>query len=545
MSVPRIFLKAAAFIGGIHASTQVRAFLRAHQNTPRQQDALLKQMLQAHAGSQFGRDHHFDKIADYKDFTAAVPIGSYDDFHPYIDKVLAGQTEALLPSGDSVRMFSMTSGTTGRPKYIPVTDRFAAAMQRGWNIFGLLALKDHPQAWLRPILQISSPMRETDSPTHLPCGAISGLLAQTQKTIVKRMYVVPDAVPDITSAAARYYTILRCGVGRDVSFITTANPSSTIKLIEIGQLYCQQLIKDVADGTFCPPGEVPQAISRQIKFRPNRALASRLEQGIAKDGKLLPKHFWDIAFLANWTGGTLGLYLPRLRELFDDAPVRDIGLLASEGRFSIPLSDGTAGGVADIESNFLEFIPASQHGLANPAILRASQVEVGEEYFLVFSNWTGLWRYNLDDCVRVTGRLGQSPIFEFLYRGSGTANITGEKITEHQVVEAMRLSSQASRVSMQRFLLQGHFAAQPYYQLTVDEVDAAWACVLAKLLDENLSALNIEYRSKRSSGRLGPVRALALPPLSLEKREQEFIAKRHGRTEQYKHQYLLRDVVSD
>ncbi|GAH84039.1 unnamed protein product, partial [marine sediment metagenome] len=186
------------------------------------------------------------------------------------------------------------------------------------------------------------------------------------------------------------------------------------------------------DGTLTPPGEI-SAAARGLRFRPSPALARRLEDGIARDGVLLPRHFWNVAFLANWTGGTLKLYLPRLRELFGSVPIRDIGLLASEGRFSIPLADETPAGVAEITSNFLEFIPADRIGEAPPPALRAEQVELGQEYFLVVTNWAGLWRYNMDDRVRVVDRLGDSPVFEFLSRGLHTANITGEKLTEHQV----------------------------------------------------------------------------------------------------------------
>lgn len=545
MSIQRTILKPVAFLAGLHASSQVRSFLRAHRDARGFQDSLLQRMLEAHRETDFGRDHGFSRISTYREFVSAVPVGSYQTHRPYIDRLLEGHVSALLPPDQRALMFSMTSGTTGQPKYIPVTPRFAAAMGRGWNVFGLMALKAHPSAWLRPILQISSPLREMDSPTGLPCGAISGLLATTQKKIVRRMYVVPQAVAAIPDAATRYYTILRCGIGQDVSFITTANPSSTIKLIETGQQHCQRLIMDVADGRISPPGELPNAVRQELHFRPNPSLARRLDKGVSRDGCLLPRHFWNISFLANWTGGTLRLYLPRLRELFDNAPIRDIGLLASEGRFSVPLEDGTAAGVADIESNFLEFIPAEFYGQANPPALRADEVEVGREYYLVISNWTGLWRYNMDDCVRVTGKLGQSPIFEFLHRGSSTANITGEKITEHQVVEAMRHASQAAGLKVERFLLQGHFADVPYYQLSVEEVDAAGADLLARLLDEHLCRINIEYQSKRCSTRLDAVRGHILPAGSLDRREHEQIAKRRGRSEQYKHQYLLTDVISD
>ncbi|MCK4602948.1 MAG: GH3 auxin-responsive promoter family protein, partial [Phycisphaerae bacterium] len=286
-----------AYLAGKHASSQVKTFLAAHKRTRDVQQRLLRQLLAAHGETDFGRDHGFAHVKGHKDFKSAVPIGSYETLRPYMRRVLDGQTTALLPPGEKPLMFSMTSGTTGKPKYIPVTQRFLADMQRGWNIFGLKTLQDHKAGWLRGILQISSPMSEKTSPTGLPCGAISGLLAQTQKKIVRRMYVVPRGVYSIADPAAKYYTILRCGVGRDVAIITTANPSSTIKLIETGQLHAERLIRDVADGSLTPPGEFAAPLPAKLRFKPNRAMAQRLEKGLAKDGRLLPRHFWNIAFL--------------------------------------------------------------------------------------------------------------------------------------------------------------------------------------------------------------------------------------------------------
>ena len=541
-----------AYLAGLHAAGQVKAFRQAHQRTAQVQQQLLRTLLAAHAQTQFGRDHDFSKIADYRDFRAAVPIGSYESLEPYIQRVLDGQSDALLPASERAMMFSMTSGTTGKPKHIPVTPRFAREMRRGSNIYGLMVLGDHPEAWLRPILQISSPMREHDSPTGLPCGAISGMLAETQKRIVRQMYVVPPEVLQVQDPLARYYTTLRCGVHRDVSILVTANPSSTIKMMEIGQAHAERLIRDVADGTLNPPGTVGPEIRKAVRFKPNRALARRMEQGLTRDGRLLPRHFWSVAFLCNWTGGTLQLYLPRLRELFGDVPVRDIGLLASEGRFSVPLADGTPAGVAEITANFLEFIPVEEAASSDPQPLLAHELEIGREYFLVFTNWASLWRYNLDDRIRVVDRLGQSPIFEFLSRGMHTASITGEKITEHQVVEAMRqacakLNRQApgdQSVTVERFCLQGRFAAIPYYELRADtHTDRAEK--LSELMEAALCDLNIEYASKRKSGRLGPIRPIVLPAGTLDDHERQRILDRRGRSEQYKHQYLLTEVLRD
>jgi len=536
-------LRPAARLAGIHAAGQFRAFLRAHQRTAEVQDRLLSELLRHHADTAFGEDHGFAAVRSYKDFVAAVPVGDYETHRPYVNRVLHGETAAMLPPGEKVLMFSRTSGTTGEPKHIPVTSRFLSEMRRGWNIWGLAALNDHKDAWLRAILQISSPMREIDSPSGRPCGAISGLLAATQKSIVRRMYVLPPAAAEIADPQAKNYVTLRCAVARDVAFITTANPSSTIKLIETGQAHAERLIRDVADGTVNPPGEFSPKAAAAFHFKRQPALARRLEEGIRRDGRLLPRHFWRLSYLANWTGGTLRLYLRRLGELFGPLPVRDIGLLASEGRFSVPLGDGTAAGVAEITGNFLEFIPAEHAEQANPPTVRAHEVQVGREYSLVITNWAGLWRYNMDDRVRVTGRLGQSPVFEFLSRGAHTASITGEKITEYQVVEAMRRAAAAASAQVERFVLQGRFASTPFYELRIELPATLPAEKLTRLMDEELAGLNVEYRSKRAGGRLGPIRPVILAAGTLEQAERREIALRGGRGEQYKHKYLLTDVL--
>ncbi len=545
MSLRRTILRPVAFVGGMHASGQARQFIKSHRESRQVQDRLLRELVSSHVETSFGKDHAFSTIRCYEDFKRAVPVGSYETLRRYVRRVLDGETTALIPPGEQVLMFSMTSGTTGDPKYIPVTRRFLSDMRRGWNIFGMMTLGDHKDGWLRRILQIISPMCETRSPTGIACGAISGLLAATQKRIVRRMYVVPAEVFPISDPQAKYYAILRCGVGRNVGVITTANPSSTIKLIETGQQHVERLIRDVTDGTINPPGEFDPSRIGSLRFKPDRRLGARLQRCVERDGRLLPRHFWNLAFLTNWTGGTLGLYIPRLRELFGDVPIRDIGLVASEGRFSIPIEDGTSAGLADITSSFLEFIPADERESDTPSTLRLDEIEVGQEYFLVTSNWAGLWRYNIDDRIRVVDRFGDSPVFEFLCRGVHTANITGEKITEHQVVEAMREVSQRAGVLIDRFVVQGRFTRTPYYELRMDQRDGWDLEQLASLFDEQLQKLNMEYSSKRKSGRLAPVHPVALTPDTLEHAELENIRLHRNRSEQYKHQYLMTEVLAE
>ena len=467
MSLRRTLLQPAARVAGAHAASQMRQFLRAHRHGRRLQDRLLLRLVTQHADTRFGRDHNLGAVGGYDDFCKAVPLGDYDSLAPYLRAVYEGDTEALFPTGTEVVMFALTSGTTGRPKRIPVTREGLAHYHRGWNVFGRRMLRDHPEGWLRKILQITSPAAESASPTGVPCGAISGALSATQKRIVRRMYVVPPAVAAMGDPAAKYYTIMRLAMPQDVGWISTANPSSVIKLFTTASEHIEPLLRDLRDGTLTPPGELPAGLPSALRLGRHAQLVRRIETGLARDGQLLAKHFWNLAILLHWTGGTLGLYLPQVRRLTCNTPIRDIGLLASEGRLSVPLEDETPAGVAEILGSLLEFIPADEIDAPHPTVLRSHQLEVGQECFVVLTNFSGLWRYNINDRVRVTGRLGESPIFEFLSKGAHTANITGEKVTEHQIVEAMRLAGGRLGLSVQRFLAQGHFDRPPYYLLTV------------------------------------------------------------------------------
>jgi len=545
MNLLRTILRPVARAAGWHARRQTRAFLAAHQRTQQVQDRLLKALLAAHAPSEFGRDHDFGRLRSYEDFAAAVPVGNYETHRPYVDRVLDGHAQAMFAPGTEVLMFAVTSGTTGSPKHIPVTRRFLAEYHRGWNIFGVCLLGDHPRGWLRKMVTIASSMAEAHSPTGVPCGSVSGMLAEHQKWIVRRMYPVPACVREIPDPAAKYYAMVRASIAHDVGVLVTANPSSLVRLGETAANHADRLIRDIREGTFTPPAPVPPEVAAGMAFRPNPRAAEWIEDLRRRRGALLPRDFWDLAFMAHWTGGTLGLYMPRVRELYGPVPVRDIGLLASEGRLSIPLADGTPGGVAEITSNVLEFIPADQADTDRPDVLRAHELEVGGEYCVVLSNWAGLFRYNINDRVRVTGTLGRSPVIEFLSRGLHTCSITGEKLTEHQVVAAMAAAARACGTDVATFVLQGHFAQPPYYELRVEPLNGVPPDALARALDEQLARLNVEYRAKRRSDRLGPVRATGVPAGSFARHENERVARRHGRGEQYKHKYLMTDLVHD
>src|SRR5262249_7018906 len=138
---------------------------------------------------------------------------------------------------------------------------------------------------------------------------------------------------------------------------------------------------------------------------------------------------------------------------YGETPVRDVGLIASEGRMTIPMADGTASGVLDITTHYFEFLPEAEADRPNPTLLPAHEVEEGKTYFIVPTTAFGLYRYHISDLVRVTGFYNRTPLVEFLGKGAHFASVTGEKLSEYQVAQAVEDVLRGLDVSLTAYTL--------------------------------------------------------------------------------------------
>ncbi len=538
------FERALGTMARFHAGRILRRVLADVDDATRVQDRLLQSMVRANATSEFGRLHGFNSIRRYRDFAQRMPVTRYADLAPWVDRVKAGDIGAMFGEGQRVHMLAMTSGTVDKPKYVPVTDRFLKDIRGGWSAFGIKALMDHPSAFMRSIVQVTSSMDEERTSAGLPCGAITGLMAATQNRVVRRYYVAPLCVADILDPQARRYTIMRLSIPEDVGWAVTASPATMLQLARAGDENSESIIGDVRDGTLSKDVDVPDAVRVSLRPRlvPEREAARRLEEIRRRTGSLRPKDYWRLGFVANWMGGTMGLYVNRFPSYFGDVPVRDIGLLATEGRMSIPMEDGTAAGVAAVSSTFLEFIPAADYETARPTILRSHELEVGGEYFVLLTTSAGFYRYDICDCVRVVGFLGQAPLIEFLHKGDHVSSVTGEKVTERQVVVAFERSCVELGLAIDTFVMAPRWDDPPHYGLYVEwpaDRPVAEMNGLVRCVDQHLQGLNIEYASKRSTGRLGAIRLRAVRKGFLAVLDQQKAGRFRRNNEQFKHQYLF------
>ena len=350
----------------------------------------------------------------------------------------------------------------------------------------------------------------------------------------------------IADCDSRYYTIMRFAVPTDVSWMVTASPATQLKLARVVETHAERLIQDIGDGTLNPPGDMPDSVrcALMANIFPQPELADRLTAMASARGALLPRDYWDLAFLANWTGGSMGLHLRDFPHYFGDVPVRDIGLLATEGRVSIPLTDGTPGGVLDVAGSFFEFVEAGRTADEKNAVKRCHELEPGQDYRVIMTTAAGFYRYDIGDYVRVRGYEGKAPIVEFLHRGEHVASVTGEKLTEWQVTNAFDRCCAAHDIRNRCFVICPSWDDPPFYRLYVEK-GASVDRSLADAFDRELCEVNVEYASKRASRRLGSVVLRPVPAGSFEKLNESRRQLRGAGNEQFKHRYLCAQPGDD
>jgi GH3 auxin-responsive promoter len=550
MSLLRMLLIGLGKIVARPVRRHLLAFEAATQQPREVQEALLRRILAYHADTDFGRTHRFRDVHTVADFRRQLPVASYDYFEPYLARVRRGEFNALL-ADRRVHMFALTSGTTAARKYIPVTDQYLADYKRGWNIWGLQVFRDHPAVKLRPIVQLSGDWDEFRTEAGIPCGAVTGLTATMQKRIIHWLYCVPPCVAKVKDARAKYYLALRLSLPRRVGMVIAANPSTLVQLARAGDAEKETLLRDLRDGTLAPqfniPAEVRAALASQLR-RQHPERVRELEEIIRRTGTLYPKDYWPASglLLGNWTGGSVGAYLRHYPRYYGETTVRDVGLIASEGRMSIPLAGGTSSGVLDVTTHYFEFIPQEEADSPSPTVLAAHELEEGRSYFILPTTAFGLYRYHIHDLVRVTGFHNRTPLVEFLSKGSHFANLTGEKLSEHHVTRAMGTVLKQLNLTLTCYSVAPCWDDDtPYYGLFVERPDVAdpgQGARLAALLDRQLGEENIEYRSKRDSLRLAPIRLQMLPAGAWAQWDRQRLQRNGGTLEQYKHPCLINDV---
>jgi sterol desaturase/sphingolipid hydroxylase (fatty acid hydroxylase superfamily) len=489
---------------------------RAARNPMRAQNALLARILRENRATSFGRKHGFAKLDSYAAYAAAVPVMEFEALRPYIDAEIEYGERAL--TAEAPMQYMRTSGSTGKPKDIPLTEghlRSLRAIQRTSVAF---QYRICPEAFSGSILAIVSPAEEGRLPNGKPYGAASGIVAAGTPALVKEKFVLPPEALEVADAQVKYLLILRLALGRrDITYFGSANSTTPLALMKLYREHHAALIADVRNGGFFLAERLPADV--------RAALHDRLQADPARAGALAALHaggtapriadLWpQLRMVVTWTCGSAGVSVAALRrELAPGTRVFELGYVASEFRGTLTLGGHAGTGLPTFDTHFFEFVERAKWDRGEPEYLTLGELRKGVDYYVIVTTAAGLYRYFINDLVQVTGFLHATPLLRFMQKGKGVTSLTGEKLYESQLLEAMGASLAELGLDA-RFVMMLADEAACGYRLYVepDRMPAFAAALLGEKVDARLRRLNVEYEGKRGSERLAAPSAAWLRP---------------------------------
>jgi hypothetical protein len=368
------------------------------------QNSIFNTLIKTGMKTEFGKEHHFEKIKNHADYVANVPIREYEDFKVYIDKLKDGK-QNILWKGFPI-YFAKTSGTTSGIKYIPITkDSIPNHINTARNALLCYMAQTGKSEFADGKMIFLSGSPELERVGGIPTGRLSG--------------IVNHHIP-------RY---LR----------SNQLPSFETNCIEDWEEKLSKIVDETEKERMTLISGIPPWI--QMYF-------DELEK---KTGKKIKDIFPDFSVLVQ--GGVN--FEPYKAKLFESIgkKIDTIELYpASEGFFAFQDSQNDEGLLLNSDSGiFYEFVPVEEIDKENPTRLTLKDVELNKNYVLIISSNAGLWAYNIGDTIKfvslnpyrllVTGRVkhyisafGEHVISEevedSLMKAADTENI---KITEFTV----------------------------------------------------------------------------------------------------------------
>lgn len=210
----------------------------------------------------------------------------------------------------------------------------------------------------------------------------------------------------------------------------------------------------------------------------------------------------------SWDGGYVTSFLQQIHRFLPPERYRHVPM------FSMSTETMQTMTLMDEKENF-HFLPISEGVLYefleegnNSTLLPPQDLVAGKSYVMVVSDRWGLLRYNTKDIFLCKSKWNGWPNLAFQKRDGLTYSFTGEKITGEQIMEVLDRLLDSSNNPVQYTLIPSRpSTGVPYYVLLEAYAVKALACEqFAREFDKELSEVNREYRDKRESGRLGPIK---------------------------------------
>ena len=452
-----------------------------HTRVPaRTQARLLRRLLRRASNTEWGRKFGFSRIVQERDivkaYQAHVPIHTYEDLKPFVDRTRAGGENLLWPG--KVSHFAVSSGTASKGKIIPLTDemlrvnrRFSAGLG-----FNYLAHTGSIKTFLGKHLTL--PGRIEDDPNYpgTLIGEVSGLQALFAPKFFRTfLQAIPPSIVFSSSWDSRLHSVVDQTLNQDIRMVAM---SPTWAIVLFGLVIDR--FNEVNGTGVRTVGEVWPNL--QLYISGGVALSSY--RSILEEQIGLP----DIHFLEAY-GASEGFFSYQT-DLNDPA-------------MRLHLNNGI----------FYEFIRLEELGTENPERFTISNVQTGVRYAPILTTCSGLWSYLLGDVVRFTNT---SPN-KILVAGRTSEMI--DKYGEAMFGEDARAAIKKACEMTNSLVREYHVSAIPPNMTQVPAHE--WLLEFSRIpqdreafiraLDSELCDINRLYQIRREAKAFGPPEIVIIP----------------------------------
>ena len=412
------------------------------------QNKLFRHLISKAKNTLFGNDHSFERIRNYEDFVAHVPIRDYEAIKPYIDKVIEGQKDILWKGRPLY--FTKTSGTTSGTKYIPISRESMPYHLKGAKDALLSYIKETKDASFiggKTIFIQGSP--QLDDTNGIPTGRLSGIVAHHLPWYLKQNNLPSFATNTLEDWEDKVNAIVDETLTQRMTLISGIPPWIQMYFEKIQQKTKQPISAVFPDFSLMVHGGV--------NFKPYK---KRFEELIGKGIPAIETYPASEGFIA-----------------YQDSQHEE-GLL-------LCVNHGI----------FFEFIESAHFFDNHPTRIPLAEVEMGKDYVVILNTNAGLWGYNIGDTIRF---VSTSP-----YRIIVTGRIKhytsafGEHVIGKEVEKAMYESTEKQQVVINEF----HVAPEvnpesglPYHEWFVEfKLPPKNMAAFARTLNESMCSQNTYY----------------------------------------------------
>src|SRR5688572_15257536 len=333
--------------------------LRAAENPQDAQARALAGVLRACSGTDIGRRHELSSVEGIDAFRASVPISDYEVLRVPVLRQIASARPVVSPTRPL--MYARTSGTTGAPKYVPVTAAVLSQLKCAQRI---MAYVQHAEldAFRGKVLGIGGPRCEERLPDGTPAGAVTGLIYETMPRALRAKYVVPAPVFAIEDYELKYALLARLALrAGDISAIATANPSTILRLLDVTRDSLRAILAEMESGEAPLLGALSPELTRALRplATPNPARAAALRPLLQRRPGVTLAELWrELRAVVTWLGGGCAHAAEAVRlQLPPDARMIDAGYVASEMRGTVVVDAERGLALPLLEDVFFEFVP--------------------------------------------------------------------------------------------------------------------------------------------------------------------------------------------